>query len=226
MVPMRSRSFTLAALAAALAVSSGVALGAGAWRPVDRAHLEVTEGTVVRAGPHARLRTASAAMRATARDGGRHPTRARLRFTLVGDSDTTAPLGSGLVRRQIGLKLLAHDPCNLVYVMWRAYPDHAVAVYVKRNPGQTTSSECGNRGYTDVATIDLAGAADERAHVLEARIRRMTDGSAALAVYTDGALLTELTLPSDLAAGLDGPIGVRSDNGDYLFRLSAPARSS
>src|SRR5260370_1059518 len=30
-----------------------------------------------------------------------------------------------------------------------------------------------------------------------------------------------LTPPAELAAGLEGPIGVRSDNGDYLFRLSA-----
>ena len=41
-----------------------------------------------------------------------------------------------------------------------------------------------------------------------------------LAIYTDGDLAQRLTIPADLAAGLDGPVGVRSDNGHYLFRLA------
>lgn len=52
--------------------------------------------------------------------------------------------------------------------MWHAYPDNAIQIQVKRNPGQTTSSECRNNGCTQIATI----------------------------------------------------LGVRSDNGHYLFRLS------
>jgi hypothetical protein len=42
-----------------------------------------------------------------------------------------------------------------------------------------------------------------------------------VAVYADGSLLRRARVPTALAGGLAGPIGVRSDNGDYLFRLSA-----
>jgi hypothetical protein len=63
-------------------------------------------------------------------------------------------------------------------------------------------------------------APDKRVHTLEARTRRQADGSLVLAVYTDAKLLRRMTLPAAMTAGLEGPVGVRSDNGDYLFRLS------
>jgi hypothetical protein len=214
----RSR-IALLALTAALATTPVAAGGAPAWKPVKKAGLEVTEGTISSAGK-VTLRTRSAAMRAVARDGGRHATRAQLRFKLLGASETVKPLGSGQIRRQIGLKLRAADPCNLLYVMWHAAPDSVVEISVKRNAGQTTSAQCGNRGYTELASLPMP-APDRRLHVLEARTRRAADGSLVLAVYADGRLLRRMTLPADTAAGLEGPIGVRSDNGDYLFRLSA-----
>ena len=189
------------------------------YRGVGLARLDVTAGAVGQAG--AWLQTSSGEMRATELDGGRHAAAARLRFRLLGPSDEVVPLGSGLVRRQIGLKLNAADPCNLVYVMWRSAPDSRIAIFVKRNPGQTTSAACGNRGYTDVATIPAATAADGADHTLEARTRRKADGSLALTVLTDGVVWDREVLPATLVADLSGPIGLRSDNGAYRFRLGA-----
>ena len=188
------------------------------YRGVGLARLDVTAGAVGRSGGW--LQTRSGEMRAIERDGGRHAATARLRFRLLGASDDVAPLGSGLVRRQIGLKLRAADPCNLVYVMWPSAPDSRIAIFVKRNPGQTTSSACGNRGYTDVATVPAATADDGAPHLLEARTRRTADGGLALTVLTDGVVWDREVLPAALTAGLDGPVGVRSDNGSYAFRLA------
>jgi hypothetical protein len=39
------------------------------------------------------------------------------RFTYLGSTENEARLGSGELRRQFGLKLRAHDACNLVYAM-------------------------------------------------------------------------------------------------------------
>ncbi|MDX6650423.1 MAG: hypothetical protein QOJ97_2374, partial [Solirubrobacteraceae bacterium] len=43
-------------------------------------------------------------------------------------------------------------------------------------------------------------------------------------VYADGAVVYAGRLSAALSGGLDGPIGVRSDNGDYVFALSAADR--
>jgi hypothetical protein len=209
------------ALAGALGTASGVAAKTSAWHPIPRHQLEVTSGAVSTYGPKAELYTNEPEMRAVVRDGGRHASRARVWFRLQGASTITKPLGSGLVRRQIGLKLQASDPCNLVYVMWRNFPDRAIEISVKRNPGQTTSAQCGNNGYTDLAVVPIpVPASDHHAHTLEVHTRPGADGSLAVAVYTDGSLLRRQRVPAALAAGLAGPVGVRSDNGEYLFRLS------
>ena len=220
-MPARRPHRVLAAALVALAAlgSSASVAKAPPWKDLRPAGLQVTEGAIAPAGEVV-MRTRSAATRAVARDGGRHAAKARLRFRALGPSDTVAPLGSGLVRRQIGLKLRAADPCNLLYVMWHATPEQSIQVQVKRNPGQTTSAQCGNRGYTEVASIPMPPA-DRALHTLEAQTKRVAGGALVLAVYADGDMVQRLTIPADLAAGLDGPIGVRSDNGHYLFRLAA-----
>lgn len=214
-------------LTVALATLSVSAADAHAWTPVPQAALTVTSGSIstMHSG---QLRTASAELRAVERDRGRHAASALLRFRYLGPSAETKPLGSGEVRRQIGLKLRAGDPCNLLYVMWREFPEHAIVVSVKRNAGQTTSAQCGNRGYADVARVPLAtpaaGEADRAAHRLEARTRAHGDGSLGLTVVADGKTVVSRRIPAVQAVGLDGPIGVRSDNGGYRFRLSAAGR--
>jgi hypothetical protein len=210
---------------AVLAVAPSLA-GARApqYRSVGLERLDVTAGAMTETA--AWLRTRSGEMRATELDDGRHAAAARLRFRLLGPSDEVVPLGSGLVRRQIGLKLRAADPCNLVYVMWRSAPESRIAIFVKRNPGQPTSAECGNRGYTDVATVPAADAADGAVHVLEARTRRRANGALALTVLTDGVVWHRQVLAAELVGGLEGPVGVRSDNGAYALRLAAGSRTT
>lgn len=219
-MPSARRLLALPLLATTLVAGPAVAGAATHWKDVRPASLDVTEGQITPAG-QATARTRSAAMRAVLRDNGRHALKARLRFRLLGDSDTIKPLGSGLVRQQIGLKLRASDPCNLLYVMWHSKPESSIEIQIKRNPGQTTSAQCGNRGYTEVASVphDAPGPA---AHVLEARTRATSTGGLIVAAYTDGRLAKRVTVPPALAAGLAGPVGVRSDNGHYLFRLSVP----
>ncbi|HSP77813.1 MAG TPA: hypothetical protein VLQ93_04755, partial [Myxococcaceae bacterium] len=72
---------------------------------------------------------------------------AELRFTYLGATREVAPLRSGELRRQVGLKLRAQDGCNVVYVMWRIAPKAGVVVSVKHNPGKHRHAECGNGGY-------------------------------------------------------------------------------
>ncbi len=207
-------------LATALVAGPALAGGATPFKDVRPAKFDVTEGQVTPVGK-ATARTRSAAMRAVVRDNGRHALKARLRFKLLGDSDTIKPLGSGLVRQQIGLKLRASDPCNLLYVMWHSRPETSIEIQIKRNPGQTTSAQCGNRGYTEIASVPHAGPG-KRAHMLEARTRATSTGALVVTVLTDGKLVKRTTIAPALAAGLSGPAGVRSDNGHYLFRLSVP----
>jgi hypothetical protein len=193
------------------------------WTAIGAPSLDVTEGALSPYGPNATLRTTSPAMRAETLDGGRHSESARLWFRYLGESTTTVPLGSGLIRRDIGLKLRSANPCNLVYAMWHAFPDNAIEIQVKRNPGQTTSAQCGNRGYTTIATIPLGpgdGTADHGAHELLVQTSRVAGGALAMSVFINGGLLRQLTLPAAQTAGLEGPVGIRSDNGDYVFGLA------
>ena len=184
-----------ALILAAGALWGAPAVAAPALAPLHRGDLTVTQGTVSSVPRQAApagfrgpvLMTRSPGMRAVHRDGGRHATRVTLRFRLRGPSETTKPLGSGAIRRQIGLKLRAKDPCNLVYVMWRDQPAPVIVVSVKRNPGEHTSAECGNRGYTDVATIPAPEGRAGVTHVLDARTRRTPDGGLALSVFADGS---------------------------------------
>jgi hypothetical protein len=213
-------ALALISVVLATGAASALALPAVSWRVLHVSDLEVTSGTVFSTGASS-LSTTSPEMRLVQRDQGQHATKARLAFRLVGNSSVTKPLGSGLVRRQIGLKLRAADPCNLLYVMWRAYPDRVIEISRKSNPGQHTSAECGNHGYSDLAVVSRPAGVFKH-HLLEADTRRAADGSIVLTVVADGKIVRKLTLAADAAAGLDGPIGVRSDNGHYRFTLSIP----
>jgi len=145
-----------------------------------------------------------------------------LRFVYAGPTESTAPLGSGELRRQIGVKLRAQDGCNLLYVMWRLQPKPGIVVSVKRNPGARTHAECANRGYRNLRG-DVGPApeiATGSAHVLRAAL-----AGATLRVWADGKLAWEGDLGAD-AAGLSGPVGLRSDNGRFEVELRAPAHAA
>jgi hypothetical protein len=131
------------------------------------------------------------------------------RFTYMGETAETAALGSGAIRQQFGLKLRAHDPCNLVYAMWRFSPKNEVVVSVKSNPGMDQSSQCGNKGYTNIKASRSSPAPEVSRgsrHVLSAEMdgQRMT-------VTADGRAVWEGSAGAGVL-GLDGPVGIRSDN--------------
>lgn len=144
-------------------------------------------------------------------------------FVYRGPSQVTTPLANGEVRRQIGLKLHAQDTCNLVYVMWHVEPTPAIVVSIKRNEGQSEHAQCGARGYAriepqsfDVPPIVSRG---ER-HRLRARVEGET-----LRIDADGVRVWEGKLPR-AAFEIDGPAGVRSDNGAFDFALRLPTAST
>jgi hypothetical protein len=215
-------ALTLGLAATAIAVPAVTAATAG-WKDIRQKDLAVTSGSIESHPADRRnLRTSSPQVRAVVRDAGRYASAARLSFRYLGPTATTIPLGSGEVRRQIGLKLRAQDPCNLLYVMWRQHPTASIDISVKRNPGQDESDECGNGGYSPIANIPLRR--DRRAadapRALEVRTQRSRSGSLAVQVYADGVRVFAGAVDRALAAGLDGPAGLRSDNGRYVMRLS------
>jgi hypothetical protein len=188
-------------------------------KPVSLAELCVTEGSIEQSSNN-QLQVSVPNMRAylTAFT----PQREEARFTYGGSTGNEKPLGSGEIRRQFGLKLHAEDACNLVYVMWRIDPDKKIVVSVKSNPGQHTSAECGNRGYTNIkaahsAPTPVANAGET--HTLRAEM-----AGAALSVYADEKLVWQGSMGAD-AAALSGPVGVRSDNAALQFELFAPEPS-
>jgi hypothetical protein len=120
------------------------------------------------------------------------------------------------VRKQIGLKLRAQDPCNLVYVMWRIEPGPELAVQVKRNRGLLTSAQCGNSGYRTIRPSRSARIPDvvqDSTHML-----RVALDESDLSVWADDVLVWEGVL-GDEVRDLRGPVGLRSDNARFTFAL-------
>ncbi len=133
----------------------------------------------------------------------------KVQFIYLGGTPNEAPLASGEMRRQFGLKLRALDACNLVYAMWRIEPESKVVVSVKSNPGQHTSAQCGNRGYQNIkpshsTPVPTLNPGDT--HTLRAE---MNGGE--MRVFADKSMVWEGSVGPD-ALAFDGPVGVRSDN--------------
>lgn len=134
---------------------------------------------------------------------------AALRFTYHGPTEEVVALGSGQIRKQLGLKLRAADGCNLVYVMWRLDPKPGIEVSVKVNPGDRTHAECGTAGYKKLKP--LGGAATPTlepgaSHTLQAAI-----AGDDLVAWIDGIVVWQGPLPASVR-DLVGPAGLRSDN--------------
>jgi hypothetical protein len=175
-------------------------------QPVARANLCVTEGTI-EALPGAQLSVNVAKMRAYV--NAFTPPVAQARFTYLGSPPSEAPLASGEMRRQFGLKLRAQNACNLVYAMWRFDPEDKVVVSVKSNPGQHTSAECSNHGYQNIKprrSSPVPALRPGDPHTLRAEM-----SGAELRVYADNSVVWEGSLPPE-ALSFDGPVGMRSDN--------------
>ena len=180
---------------------------------VPRAALHVTEGQL-EAGARPRVEVPKFRAVAPAADGSA----AELRFTYLGRTRDAAPLRSGEMREQLGLKLLAEDGCNVLYAMWRLAPRSGLSVQLKRNPGQHRSDECTNGGYKNLKPLRagaLPALAPGASHALAAAVR-----GDRLEVRVDGALAWEGPLPAE-ALELRGPPGLRSDNARFEFELVA-----
>jgi hypothetical protein len=174
--------------------------------PVSRANLCVTEGTIEEL-PGRRLSVSVPKMRAYV-NAYTQPV-AEVRFTYLGSTGNEAPLASGEMRRQFGLKLHAQDACNLVYAMWRIEPESKLVVSVKSNPGEHTSTQCGNRGYQNIKprrSVPVPTLRSGDTHVLRAQMN-----GAEMQVFADNSLVWEGSVGQD-ALAFDGPVGIRSDN--------------
>jgi hypothetical protein len=142
-----------------------------------------------------------------------------LTFVYRGATDPLAPLASGELRQQVGLKLRALDTCNVLYVMWRIAPTAGIHVELKSNFGLHTHEECRDRGYTPIAarwTAPMVPILPGVRRRLMARLRG-TD----LSVRVDGRLVWRGAIPLE-ALEFDGPWGIRSDNARFEFDLAVP----
>ncbi len=187
---------------------------------VSRADLCVTEGTIEEL-PGQQLSVTVPKMRAYLNVSPPQsvPQVVEARFTYLGSTGNEARLGSGELRRQFGLKMRAHDACNLVYAMWRIEPESKLVVSVKSNPGQHTSAQCGNRGYRNVKprrSVPIPTLRSGDTHVLRAEV-----SGAEMNVFIDNSLVWEGSVGPD-ALAFDGPVGIRSDNAHLRIELRAP----
>jgi len=184
---------------------------------VSRADLCVTEGEIGTT-PSGWLSVNVPKMRAYL--NAKTPPAVELRFRYQGSTGNVARLGSGELRRQLGLKLRAQDACNLVYAMWRIEPESKLVVSVKTNPGEHTSSQCSNRGYRNIKPRRSRAIPHLRpgdTHTLRAEMR-----GEEMRVLIDGDVVWEGEVGRD-ALAFDGPVGIRSDNAKLEFELrSAP----
>jgi len=146
------------------------------------------------------------------------PQAVEVRFTYLGSTGNEARLGSGELRRQFGLKLRAADACNLVYAMWRITPESKLVVSVKSNPGEHSSSQCGDRGYRNIKPgrgKPVPVLRSGEAHALRAEMH-----GDEMKVWADGSLVWEDSVGPD-ALRFDGPVGIRSDNARLQIELRA-----
>jgi len=216
------------AIVAAFGVASSAVAQKGplpALQRIDRDRLCVTNGAVA-ALADGRLAIDTPSSRAIVQAGTGSATDqiAEVHFQYLGPSADSRPLASGVLRRQIGLKLKAEDSCNLIYAMWHIEPDTRVAVSIKQNPTQHTHQQCGVRGYVNFKSQVNAALPPMRAgeaHVLRAELhgKELTvtaDGK----VAWQGSFGSGTTLPA-------GPPGFRTDNARFTFEYFAavPPRS-
>lgn len=213
---MKIKRLALQLLSLICIVSAISQAGSGPWTTITRENLCVTEGTVEKVSGNA-MRVSVPKMRAYLAEGT--PPSAEMRFTYLGPTSKDSALGSGAMRRQLGLKLRAQDACNLVYVIWRIEPESKLVVSVKQNAGEHTSAECGNRGYRNIKPFKAAAAPrleSGQSHTLRAEMNRDE-----LRVFADGRQVWEGSVGPD-AARLVGPVGIRSDNAQVEFTLKVP----
>ncbi len=176
--------------------------------------LDITDGAISEiAGT---FHTSSAGMRATVRGSAGRSIGVTFRYH--GESPTVEPLGSGAIRHQLCLKLLAQDPCNLLYVEWR-FDESKIVVQSKLNPGKSTSKACGNAGYGDVYPVWWSTTRQVRTGEENDMIAGFIGGRLVVLVDEDPCWVG---MPVGPVASLVGPAGIRTDNINVDFNLWVP----
>jgi hypothetical protein len=190
--------------------------------PVGRSQLCITKGKIeIASGKH--LEVTVPEMRAVL--GELTPQHVEAHFTYLGPSADEKRLGSGELRRQLGLKLRAANGCNLVYAMWRIEPKSELVISVKSNPGMSTHAECGTHGYTNITaerSLPVPQLQKGSSHTMRAKMHESK-----LQVWVDQKLAWEGDV-GQAAMAFDGPVGIRTDNGRFKFELftDPPVKSS
>jgi hypothetical protein len=185
---------------------------AGARTKIRHSDFDVSDGEIDKA-PGDRLIVNSKEMRATLKKTSPSQ-KVTVTFTYLGPTSEVSHLGNGRVRHQFGVKLKAHDTCNLVYVMWN-FDTQKIAVPVKLNPGQRAHEDCLDRGYISgikprvsarPAVLDVG-----QPHTLSADLVGQE-----LTVTADGTIVWQGTL-IPVVLEFKGPVGLRSDNARVVF---------
>lgn len=135
--------------------------------------------------------------------------RAGIEVEVLGPTGQQAPAASGRVLQQVGLKLRAQDPCNVLYVMWPAAPATGLRILVKANEGRSAFAQCGAKGYATIRPDSTAPFAPLRAGEPRRMEAAITGGQ--LSVAIDGHTVWSGTIGA-AAAALAGPAGFRVDN--------------
>jgi len=178
--------------------------------PVDPNQLKITDGLITK------YSTTEFAVRQSIRGEFGWETRheAEIGFIYRGPSAKSEPLASGEIRRQIGLKLLAKNTCNVFYIMWHIEPNKGIFVAVKSNPGESRHEECRDNGYISVKSTAQSPLLVHPIRIGENHtLRAVLDGKM-IRVFTDGIQTWTGELPAE-AATLNGPVGIRTDGGDF-----------
>jgi hypothetical protein len=204
---IKRRQILLALAIATFAVPTGRA-------QVGPGDFDVTEGKIERA-PGKRLKVLTKEMRARLKFTTEQSV--TLKFTYLGPTKEVARLSSREVPSQFGIKLRAHDDCNVVYVMWRFAPDQKITVSVKRNPGKRTHAECLDHGYINnikPRIVDIP----QRVEVNHPHVLTTSMSGSDLTVTADNKMVWWGDL-GPVALSFNGPVGLESDNARVVFDL-------
>jgi hypothetical protein len=142
-----------------------------------------------------------------------------VQFRHLGPTSRIVQSGNGQEFHQIGLKLRSLNPCNLIYVMWRIKPQPKLIILLKRNPERSTSAECGNRGYTTLAEIPFQPFLVGQFNELMACVQTHPDGQGEVRCWVNWQEVLQAPVSSDVLQAVNGPPGIRTDNGQYHLRF-------
>jgi hypothetical protein len=93
-------------------------------------------------------------------------------------------------------------------------PDTKIAVSIKRNPGQSTHEQCDAHGYVTLRPRAIAPA--PRALPGQSHTLRADLAGEDLTITADAKVVWEGSVGDGLA-GVDGPVGLRTDNARFEF---------